>query len=368
MNPLTPDMKMADVIHSNYLLIPVINRFGIPSGYGDATVRLLCKKHGIDIGFFLDILNAFSRESYRPAKILRTSNVLMIVDYLEKTHSYYIENLLPTIERLIAELIEYCPKNNRSLNLVKKFFEEYKNELLAHFKREETVTFPYIKKVYKVHISGGAGIKEKKELSRYSMRVYEEEHSDVDENLYDLKNILIKYIRGEVDDTIRNAVIFELFRLEKDIKDHTRIENNILRPLVVEMEKTLLRTPKRKPGIRRMENNNNRYEQITNEIEPPYAVSDPSEQIGTGIPLQTKNNPEVNHENLSRRELEVLKLVAQGLMNKQIADRLSISMHTVISHRKNITSKLGIKTIPGLTMYALLNGLITVKEELGDRR
>lgn len=71
------------------------------------------------------------------------------------------------------------------------------------------------------------------------MHVYEEEHTDVDEKLYDLKNILIKYIRGESMSGAFQEIIFELFRLEKDIQDHTRIENNILLPLVEEMEDAL---------------------------------------------------------------------------------------------------------------------------------
>jgi DNA-binding CsgD family transcriptional regulator len=71
-----------------------------------------------------------------------------------------------------------------------------------------------------------------------------------------------------------------------------------------------------------------------------------------------KNSSEAQEE-LSQRELEVLKLVAVGLLNKQIADQLSISLHTVISHRKNITRKLAIKTVSGLTVYAMLNGLIS---------
>ena len=61
---------------------------------------------------------------------------------------------------------------------------------------------------------------------------------------------------------------------------------------------------------------------------------------------------------LSAREKEVLVCVAKGMINKQIADRLNISAHTVISHRKNISRKTGIKTIAGLTLYALLNNLM----------
>lgn len=67
-----------------------------------------------------------------------------------------------------------------------------------------------------------------------------------------------------------------------------------------------------------------------------------------------------NNDGLTSREIEVLTLVAQGLLNKEIADSLNISLHTVISHRKNIAAKLGIKTVAGFTMYAAMNGLITV--------
>ena len=60
-------------------------------------------------------------------------------------------------------------------------------------------------------------------------------------------------------------------------------------------------------------------------------------------------------EGLSDRELDVLKLVAVGFSNKEIAEKLFISIHTVMSHRKNITEKLGIKSISGLTVYAIIN-------------
>lgn len=63
---------------------------------------------------------------------------------------------------------------------------------------------------------------------------------------------------------------------------------------------------------------------------------------------------------LSDRELDVLRLLAQGNMNKEIADKLNISVHTVISHRKNITQKTGIKTQSGLTIYALSNKIINL--------
>ena len=61
---------------------------------------------------------------------------------------------------------------------------------------------------------------------------------------------------------------------------------------------------------------------------------------------------------LSAREKEILVCVAKGMLNKEIADHFKLSIHTVITHRKNITRKTGIKTIAGLTVYAMLNNLI----------
>ncbi len=70
-----------------------------------------------------------------------------------------------------------------------------------------------------------------------------------------------------------------------------------------------------------------------------------------------------NLENeLSEREKQVLRLVAFGYTNKEISNELNISTHTVITHRKNITAKLSIKTIAGLTVYAVLNGIVTSEE------
>ena len=73
----------------------------------------------------------------------------------------------------------------------------------------------------------------------------------------------------------------------------------------------------------------------------------------------SKNSDDVE---LSKRETDVLVAVAKGMMNKEIAEQMNISIHTVISHRKNITRKTGIKSVSGLTVYALLNNLIDEKD------
>lgn len=69
-------------------------------------------------------------------------------------------------------------------------------------------------------------------------------------------------------------------------------------------------------------------------------------------------NPDAESHDLSAREKEILVCVAKGMLNKEIADVCNLSIHTVITHRKNITRKTGIKTVAGLTVYALLHNLI----------
>ena len=75
------------------------------------------------------------------------------------------------------------------------------------------------------------------------------------------------------------------------------------------------------------------------------------------ILLQKVDN-KANAKKISNREKDILKYVALGYTNKEISNKLYISTHTVITHRKNISSKLGIKTIAGLTVYAIINKII----------
>ena len=77
---------------------------------------------------------------------------------------------------------------------------------------------------------------------------------------------------------------------------------------------------------------------------------------------QSDKGERLDDVELSKREIDVLVAVAKGMMNKEIADQMNISIHTVISHRKNITRKTGIKSVSGLTVYALLNNLIDENE------
>lgn len=95
-------------------------------------------------------------------------------------------------------------------------------------------------------------------------------------------------------------------------------------------------------------------------------LNDSSKKIQSTIDklLQNQGNTHIANQNepLTEREKEILKLLVNGNTTKQIANTLSISTHTVNAHRKNIMRKLDIKTVSGLTIYAVLNNIISLKE------
>lgn len=109
-------------------------------------------------------------------------------------------------------------------------------------------------------------------------------------------------------------------------------------------------------------------QEIIEQFDSCFTINDSPSQIVSKIrSALTLSEQETDKESpivLSAREIEILTEVAKGLTNKEIADRLSISVFTVTTHRKNITQKLGIHSIAGLTVYAVMNHLIDEKQIL----
>lgn len=86
------------------------------------------------------------------------------------------------------------------------------------------------------------------------------------------------------------------------------------------------------------------------------------EKIKNILKLHAADPENDSFRHLTQREETIVRFVSMGHTNKQIAEKLFLSTHTVTTHRKNISNKLGIKSVSGLTVYAIVNGLITIEE------
>lgn len=305
---LTINMKVADLVEANYRLLGVLARVGIEGAFGEKTISEVCEESGLDPDTILLLCEVYSSPEYKPEMdLLRRCHVGDILRYLHQSHDYYLREALVRMEEAVAQLLEPCSK--RQQEVVWNFFRGYKTELKNHFGFEEEEVIPYVQ-----------GLIIGQTRSGFCIDRFEENHSNIDEKLSDFKNLVMKSLPPACDPRIGTGLLLRIFVLQEDLKCHTYIEDSILVPMV-----RLLENPQR------------------------FRERPRAQDAETEVRLE-----------LSDREKEILVSVAQGLLNKEIADKHHISINTVITHRKNITRKTGIRTVPGLTVYAILNNLIDI--------
>ena len=225
-------------------------------------------------------------------------SVRALTDYLHNSHGYFLDFRLPAIRRKLIEAVD-CSQSDVSFAIM-RFFDEYAAEVQRHMAYEEQTVFPYVESLL-------AGEKN----TTYSMEIFRRQHDQVDAKLRELKNIIIKYYPSGSTNEL-NGVLFDIFTCERELASHNAVEDEIFIPAV--------------------------------------------ERLAATGPRLAKPEP------LSTREKEIIVCVVKGMTNKQIADALCISAHTVITHRRNIAAKLQIHSAAGLTIYAIVNKLVELSE------
>ena len=157
------------------------------------------------------------------------------------------------------------------------------------------------------------------------METFSKHHGAADKKLRELKLLIIKYLPQDgLHNNQLTATLHDIYDNEEWLRQHALVEDHIF-----------------VPAIRRLE-------QVTKE-------QDISRNIN-GMVYQSVQNPDA----LSDRERDVMISLVQGMSNKEIAEHLCISINTVITHRRNIARKLQIHSPAGLTIYAIVNGLVDI--------
>ncbi|MBR3500910.1 MAG: helix-turn-helix transcriptional regulator [Bacteroidales bacterium] len=271
------------------------------------TSRNLKSVNGISPGLFSILCEIYTSDNPQvDLGKLDTSDVPVLLRILRNTHRHYLEASIVAIHDNVHRMTQLStPENSAVIN---RFFDDYENDIKSHIHFEEKVVFKYIE-----------GLLKGERDSRFSVGMLRDMHNDAEDKLTDFKNIVMSHLPDSDTSDARYEVLVGILNIEDAIRRHTVIEEKVLLPLAELLEK----------GRDRIET---------------------QEETGSGQDI------------LSDREKEIVKEIARGLTNKEIADKLFISVFTVTTHRKNITQKLGIKTIAGLTVYALMNGLISPEE------
>ncbi len=233
---IRPSMKMAELIQHDFELLAVIQRLKIPFGFKEKSIETVCNEEDIDIDFFLNLVHWFHNRESIPGETLMHHPVKGIIRYLRSTHSCYVYHQIPRIESEIILMEKNEPPHVGKMQLLLKFFREYIAEFTTHINLEEQKVFPYILQLDE-NLKLDKPTPEFKKLSQqYSIRYYLEEHSDIEEKLSDLRNILLKYMPPPSDNCAFTNLLIEIFKMGKDLEDHTLLEEKVLLPQVLKLE------------------------------------------------------------------------------------------------------------------------------------
>ena len=295
---------MANVLSEYNELIPVLNRFGIKLGVGDSTIEDLCISYNLNPALVLTVLNVYIDEDFYPENIDDISTE-EIVDYFHNTVENYIHDLVPNIEKHLNAFIAINSAENNSSS-----YSENRP--------------PKNSEIEELNMLNLLFIKFKERMSAQIKNLINHQDDFPDDLLHDLKNILIKHLSSDFNQNLCYAVIFSIHSFQKDLAAHNRLRIRSLSPKLNLLNSTDIK------------------------------------ELQLSITKDYQYHHEDGNHHLTNRETEILQHIVKGCINKEIADMLNISLNTVLTHRKNIIRKTGVKTVSGLTFYCLRNGLINM--------
>jgi regulator of cell morphogenesis and NO signaling len=285
-----------------------MTRFGIALGFGDKTVKEVCRDRGVDMNTFLAVVNFITGDQSIKNQLFDGISISSLIVYLKNAHEFFLDFKLPLIRRKLLEAIGESVPEQPYRDMILRFFDHYVAEVEKHMIYENDTVFPYV-----------LNLLEGEKKSNFNIGVFEQNHENIDSKLTDLKNILIRYFPASEPNYLLNEVLFDLSDCEIDLERHTLVEDHFFVPAAERIERKFT-------------------------TEKVVAESEKNESV------------------LTEREREVLVCVVKGLTNKEIAAELFLSTHTIISHRRNIARKLEIHSTAGLTIYAIVNNLVTLEE------
>lgn len=303
---------MRSLISAEPSLLMLLTRFGISLGFGDKTVAEVCGECGIDSVTFLAVANFTTGRHWSGDGI----DLASMTAYLKNAHAYFLDFILPMIRRKLIGAID-CSATDGLGFLILRFYDEYVVEVKKHMEFENRTVFPYVDGL----VSGEAA-------PGFSIDKFASRHTHIAPKLKELKDIIVCYYPENGNDLLVST-LYDIITCERDLHMHCLAEDRLF-----------------VPAVRRREA----------EVQKLMQEASAVQQSEADLPEQDKLSE------LSEREKEIICNIAKGLSNKEIADRLCLSVHTVTTHRRNISNKLQIHSPAGLAIFAIVNHLLPLTE------
>ncbi|MBP5771764.1 MAG: DNA-binding response regulator [Bacteroidaceae bacterium] len=322
---------MSDLIHDDYRLLQVISRFGVSLGFGDQTVEAACKASGVDTATFLAVVNFIQNEGHLSVdELAEEVSVTELMRYLQRSHSYFLDFRLPAIRRKLIESID-CSAKNQIAFLILRFYDEYAAEVQRHMEYENTHIHTYVQQLLEGKLPPARGTQS---AATYSVLAHQhhDNHASLTKSGHELKSIIIKYYPSDSDTQRLADTLMDIYIMEEDLFSHCRLEDSLFAESVRLLE-----------------------------VEVKAKIQEGGFTANASPKVQADSEMSGSDE-LSEREKEVICHVVRGLSNKEIAEKMFISANTVMTHRRNIARKTQIHSPAGLTIYAIVNGLINLEE------
>lgn len=298
---------MIDLISDNYSMLQGLSSFGIRLGFGDKTVDEVCSEQGVDCYTFLVVVN-FLINGYAPKETDERISVKTLVGYLQASHRFFLDYQLPSIRKKLEEALSH---GDNMAVLILRLYDEYAHDIQLHMKYEEKTLFPYVK-----------ALLQGEQRPNYNVEIYSKHHNDITGKFHELKSIIIKYLPQDgLTNNQLTAAIYDIYSNEEWLSNHSNVEDVLFVPAIRLLEQKV-----------KSDDVSARISSMINSVEGTESISD--------------------------REKEIIVCLVQGMSNKEIAAQLFISVNTVITHRRNISRKLQIHSLAGLTIYAIANNLI----------
>lgn len=301
------DDKMIDLISDNYSMLQGLGAFGIRLGFGDKTVQEVCEAQNVDCYTFLAVVN-FIINGYVPKETDDRISVQTLLGYLRASHKFFMDFQLPSIREKLGDTLSL---EDSLANMIMQLYDDYACDIQKHMRYEEKTLFPYVEALLRGE-----------QTSKYNVETFSKHHGVITGKFQELKGIIIKYLpHDSLSNNKLTTTLYDIYNNEEWLSNHSNIEDQLFVPAIRLLEKRI-----KNDGI------SSRLSDMIKSVEGKDGVSE--------------------------REKDIIVCLVQGMSNKEIADHLFISVNTVITHRRNIAKKLDIRSVAGLTIYAIANNFI----------